>query len=263
MAKTVTKMTWFEEWFCYFKVVAGSATTRLHDAGKRYGCVDKVKRVYRSKLSKVLQMRRRWPTYATMEEDAALRDPKWNARYSDQFVIMWDNTNLNMNFKSSDSRFQYNTFSCYYNGNVGKGGVHVQLCGLLGSHELWMGALSDTEYFQRSGILEQQMEFVGNCTPVTNILDRGYRSVRTAMKAGNQNVLQPPFAPSDWKFNTHEIVSMAGIAADRSGNERAVKICKSSSYLKRGLDQDQDTDNFADTWLAWSFQTNFMYKRVL
>ena len=107
------------------------------------------------------------------------------------------------------------------------------------------------------------MEFVGDGTPVTNMLDRGYRSVRAAMKAGKQKVLQPPFAPSDRKFNTHEIISMAGIASDRSGNERAVKICKSSSYLKRGLDPAQDIDDFADTWLAWSFQTNFMYKRVL
>mmetsp|Transcript_12290 Transcript_12290/g.35170 ORF Transcript_12290/g.35170 Transcript_12290/m.35170 type:complete len:1472 (+) Transcript_12290:520-4935(+) len=263
MTKTVTKMTWFEEWFCYFEVASGAATTRLRDAGKKYGSKKKVKTIYRSKIAKVLQARRRWPTYATMEEDAALRDPKWNARYSDQFVIMWDNTNLNMSFKPSDAEVQSNTFSCYYNGNVGKGGVHLQPCGWLGSHELWMGAVSDTEYFQRSGILEQQVEFVGDGTPVTNVLDRGYRSVRAAMKAGKQRVLQPPFAPSDRKFNTHEIISMAAIASDRSGNERAVKICKSSGHLKRGLDPAQDIDDFADTWLAWSFQTNFMYKRVL
>ena len=92
MAKTVTKMAWFGEWFCYFEVAAGSATTRLRDAGKRYGCVDKVKRVYRSKLSKVLRARRRWPTYATMEEDAVLRDPKWNARYSDQLLLLCGTT---------------------------------------------------------------------------------------------------------------------------------------------------------------------------
>ena len=52
------------------------------------------------------------------------------------------------------------------------------------------------------------MEFVGDGTPVTNMLDRGYRSVRAAMKAGKQKVLQPPFVPSDRKFNTHEIISM-------------------------------------------------------
>ena len=90
-----------------------------------------------------------------------------------------------------------------------------------------MGAASDTEYFQRSGMLEQQMEFVGIAS--TNVLDRGYRSVRAVMKAGKQKVLQPPFAPSDQKFNTPANISMAGIASDRSGNERAVKICKSLS----------------------------------
>ena len=63
-----------------------------------------------------------------------------------------------------------------------------------------IGAASDTEYFQRSGMLEQQMEFVGIAS--TNVLDRGYRSVRAVMKAGKQKVLQPPFAPSDQKFNT-------------------------------------------------------------
>jgi hypothetical protein len=58
-------------------------------------------------------------------------------------------------------------------------------------------------------------------------------------------------------------VSSAAIAADRSGNERAVKRCKMSGYLKRGLHERQDINVFADVWLAWPFQVNFMYKPVL
>jgi hypothetical protein len=54
-------------------------------------------------------------------------------------------------------------------------------------------------------------------------------SICAVMKAGKQKVLQPPFAPSDQKFNTPANISMVGIASDRSGNERAVKICKSLS----------------------------------
>ena len=58
---------------------------------------------------------------------------------------------------------------------------------------------------------------------------------RAAISAGGQLVLQPAFATSDRKFNTQEIVSSAAIAADCSGNERAMKRCKMSGYLKRGL----------------------------
>jgi hypothetical protein len=63
---------------------------------------------------------------------------------------------------------------------------------------------------------------------------------RAAISAGGQLILQPAFATSDRKFNTQEIVSSAAIAADCSGNERAIKRCKMSGYLKRGLHEHQD-----------------------
>ena len=126
-----------------------------------------------------------------------------------------------------------------------------------------MGGVSDTEYFQSSGILEQQEQFAEGGEPFVNVLDKGYRVTEAAISAGGQLILQPAFASSDRKFNTQEIVSSAAIAADRSGNERAVKRCKFSGYLKRGLHQNQGINEFADIWLAWPFQVNFMYKPVL
>ena len=49
--------------------------------------------------------------------------------------------------------------SMYYGGYVAKGGVFLQLSGKLGSWELWLGTVSDTNYLQRGGILEFQEEF--------------------------------------------------------------------------------------------------------
>ena len=183
-----------------------------------------------------------------MEEDEAMRNPKWKDRYNGKHIVMWDNTNLVMLFKPASVEVQSLTYSSYYNGNVGKGGIFIQLCGWMGTHELWMGGVSDTEYLQSSGILEQQQQFVKGGVPFVNVLDKGYRVTEAAISAGGQLVLHPAFATSDRKFNAQEIVSSAAIAADRSGNERAVKRCKMSGYLKRGLHERQDINVFADVW---------------
>jgi len=55
----------------------------------------------------------------------------------------------------------------------------------------------------------------------------------------------------------------ASIAADLSGNERAVCVAKMSSYVKRGLTTHTDIKHLPDVWLAWSFQANFMFGSVL
>jgi hypothetical protein len=51
----------------------------------------------------------------------------------------------------------------------------------LGVWALWLGAISDTKYFETCGILEFQKNFVGflgssvgKNLPFTNILDKGY-----------------------------------------------------------------------------------------
>jgi hypothetical protein len=158
------------------------------------------------------------------------------------------------------------TYSSYYKGNVGKGAVFIQLCGWLGTHELFPGAISDSEYMRKTGILEMQQQFQINDggIPFTNVLDRGYRVSRAAWRHG-QFVLQPVFASSDKKFSGTEVLLSASIAADRSANERAVRVSKLSSYIKRGTmaHNNKDLERLSDVWLAWSWQANFMFKPVL
>jgi hypothetical protein len=76
-------------------------------------------------------------------------------------------------------------------------------------------------------------------------------------------VLQPTFSQGDRHFTTCEVLGSASVAADRSGNERSVRRSKMSSYVKRGTTQHKDIVRLCDVWLAWSWQTNFMYAPVL
>ena len=48
---------------------------------------------------------------------------------------------------------------------------------------------------------------------------------------------------SDGKFSTGEVLRSASIAADRSGNERAVRVTKMSAYVKRGTTAHNDIVN--------------------
>ena len=64
------------------------------------------------------------------------------------------------------------------------------------------------------------------------------------------------------KFSTKETLRAASVAADRSGNERAVRVAKMSAYIKRGTALHKNVDRLCDVWLAWSWQANFMFKPV-
>ena len=67
----------------------------------------------------------------------------------------------------------------------------------------------------------------------------------------------------DRKFSTMETLNAASIAADRSGNERAVRVCKLAdvfaNYEHKPL-KTADIVRLCDLWLTQSFQVNFMYK---
>ena len=166
------------------------------------------------------------------------------------------------------------TWSAYYAGNVAKGRVWIQCCGYLGTLELFPGAISDSEYFNmKSEILKLQQEFQkfdpkrdenGKIIPFANILDRGYRSTQAAWKAG-QFILQPIFSKSDQKFGGADTLKAASVAADRSGNERAVRVSKQAGYLmkKHCSNSDKDTSRLCDMWLCHGFQRNFMNKNVM
>ena len=132
-----------------------------------------------------------------------------------------------------------------------------------------MGATSDSYYMENTGILERQRKFAendlvdGEIKPFCNMLDKGYRIVRDAWRHGKQTCLQPKFAKSDAWFTSDDLNFSGSVAADRSGNERAVHHAKLSSTLKRGLKPNGNPARLNKIWEAWSFQTNFMYGAVL
>jgi len=99
-------------------------------------------------------------------------------------------------------------YSAYYGGNVGKSAFFLQLCGWLGKFELWIGHVSDTEYFNKSGILNMQLQFVNESDKpdikFTNMLDKGYCSILVAWRIGRQLLLQPVFKKSNRKFTSNE-----------------------------------------------------------
>ena len=199
-----------------------------------------------------------------------MRKEKWQKKYNGKRVIMWDDTNVNFDFKPSGAYEQRVTYSSYYASNCAKGGVFLQLGGWMGVEELWVGATSDTHYQQETGIFQNQELFAkefdlvdGKVLPFCNIVDKGYRINLPAWRAGRQTVLQPMFARSDRTFTGLETVVSGSVASDRSGNERAVNRAKQSMILKRGLYKTGCPKHLSNVWLTWSFQSNFMFKSVL
>jgi hypothetical protein len=207
--------------------------------------------------------------YVTYNEDLVLRQSKWDQHFSTKRLIMWDNTNVPLCFMPTDAEAQRNTYSQYYGGNVGKGGVFIQPCGWMGTHELWMGALSDTEYMLRSGIFEQQFSFVTkrdqttNHVPWLNMFDRGYRNIGDfARSQGKQLVVQPTFSRAEERFKRYNTLRSAAIAAVRAGNERYVRYAKQSKFIKSGLKPNESCVRVCDIWICWGFQVNFMFRPV-
>jgi hypothetical protein len=202
-----------------------------------------------------------------MEEDTTFRkNGKWEA-YNGKRVVMFDNTNIDIH-QPTEAESQLNTYSLYYSGNVGKGAVFIQPCGWMGTHEPWQGGVSDSEYMQRGLVFDTLNEYLRTSPhedkniPFTIVLDKGYRVVLDAWNAGGHFVLQPIFAQSDRHFTTDETLLSSTVATDRAGNERAVRYMKISDYVSKGLLSSESVHRLCDTWLAWGFQVNFMYKSV-
>ena len=263
--KRVSELTWYEEWFLYYEYIWGRSITNRTTSMAAFGIKNPkiVRRVIMSKLRMVLHARKMWPKYVNMKEDEMLRDPKWNGKYKGKRMVFWDTTGIKLN-TPSDALLQRLTYSAYYAGNVARGGIFVQLCGWLGTHELYPGAMPDSRYLNETGIFEEQAAFMAGDggDAFINEVDRGFRSCLAAWKSG-QFILQPNFMNSDGKFSTGEVLRSASIAADRSGNERAVRVTKMSAYVKRGTTAHNDVERLADVWLGWSFQANFMFRSVM
>ena len=228
-----------------------------------------MRRIFLTKLDLIKSCRASWPRFASFSEDFALMKKKWKDKYKGVRIVMWDNTNVNLAFKTGDADAQQLTYSMYYAGNCAKAGVFLQLCGWMGAEHLWAGATSDSHYQEHTKIFEKQEKFAkedtvdGKYIAFTNILDKGYRVNLPAWRAGRQQVYQPIFAKSNKKFTGRETIRSDDVATDRSGNERAVNWSKESGYIKQGFPQHGNTYLLDNTWLAWSYTVNFMYKPVL
>ena len=136
----------------------------------------------------------------------------------------------------------------------------MQPCGWILNEDLWVGGVSDTEYNKHAGYLQKQKEFQekdglydegeegGKLLTWLLIYDRGYRAKMAAWLEGKQRVLQPPASKSDERFKGRTTIYGATIAHDRSGNERAVNVCKQSGVMKQGLIPHMNTVRFNYVW---------------
>ena len=265
-----TSLTWLEEWFFYFEWIWGRTLLRWIDAAAVYKThVTSVRKIFEKKLEIAKQCRERWPRYASYHEDHSLTKQKWQDKFKGKRIVMWDDTNINLNYKPSSAEEQRLTYSVYYAGNCAKGGVFIQLCGWIGVENLWCGATSDSHYQEHTKIFERQNDFAkkdlvdGQVKPFWNVLDKGYRVNVPAWRAGRQEIVQPVFASSDRRFSGRDTIITADVATYRSSNERGVKVTKYSAYIARGIKQNASAATMDDVWVSWSFQTNFMYKSVL
>ena len=95
------------------------------------------------------------------------------------------------------------------------------------------------------------------------VLEKSYCFTMLARQY-NQSFWKPIFAKLDKKFKQDDLLFSAGVAVNRSGNERVVKYMKHSWIVWRGIKHGNfDLPTVDDIWLAWGFQVNFMYKIVL
>jgi hypothetical protein len=204
MTETTSYLTWLEEWFFYFEMTYGHSANRLCDYERSYNLSQsRLRGVYLRKLEMVILMRKTWPLYATHKEDVMLRKEAWNEIFAiieGDRIVMHDNTDAARLMKSSDSEMQRATWSKYYSGCVGKGGIACQLCGWTVTLELCTGAIDDTAYIDKVQILRMQDEFAKNDPtsdkPFTNVFDKGYRCILAALEQGFQLCMQPTFAQS-------------------------------------------------------------------
>ena len=103
MTSIQLNLTWFEECILLFEMMWGKTHTRVGDLLGMYR-IDRFQTLYSiigSKLDLVLNCRRSWPSYASLEEDKLLRKDKWDEKYGNFRVMMWDDTNIPFAFKNS------------------------------------------------------------------------------------------------------------------------------------------------------------------
>ena len=263
MVPTVSRQKWSRQPPCQRHV---GPTCRRH-VGDLSSCRH-FQRIFPTRHGRHFQLR--WPIYASFAEDAKFRDHKWNVHFDTtkghRVVMHDDSTNIPL-ASPTNAALQRALYNSYYGMCCAKAGVAVQLCGYIYGLPLNTGHSDDTRFIEDTNILAIQQHFAEtdkSCQKLfLNIFDKGYQCVLAALSHG-QDCLQPTFAESEKQFKDNSTLYSGAVAVVRSGNERAVKRCKMSWFLKRGaVDQMWNIDLLCDVWDAWTFQVNFMYKKFL
>ena len=97
----------------FFEYLWGRTHSQFEDLSALYKVTknEVVYHIFDLKLYLALVCRASWSTYARFKEDKAFQDSKWNSKYENQRIIMWDDTNVPFNFKPSGAVNQQITYS--------------------------------------------------------------------------------------------------------------------------------------------------------
>ena len=140
---------------------------------------------------------------------------------------------------------------------------------LYGTCDLWLGAISDSDYNRWTGHVDEQEEFqkinivYGSIIPFLNICDKGRREKMAAWQHGKQQAIRPDWTVSDRRFDRIETIGSTSVTSDRGSNERFVNVSKREGYVSRGLEPNMDPVRMNKAWRTWRYQSNFMFKPVL
>ena len=244
----------------------GRTTKRWIDWAAKYNADKRtIQKAIEYRLRKELDCRERWPMYASYEEDAKLRNPKWNDHFDAKDgprVVMHDTTDIELP-KPSAGDLNRATHNRCCNGTCAKGGIAVQLCNWTYGLPLVTGHCDDDQQIKFTKILELQKFFAENDPTLLeaflNVFDKGRHKILDAKQLG-QLCLQPDV--NDGMLSSGCSVLRTGcVAVVRSGNERGVKRGKLSWVVKDGMKHRlMPVDLLCDVWETWTFRTNFMYQ---
>ena len=65
-----------------------------------------IRDIFNSKLKKIIVTVNKWPRFVPRDIDMELRSEKWKKRYERKRIIIWNNINVNLNYKPKDTDFQ-------------------------------------------------------------------------------------------------------------------------------------------------------------
>lgn len=134
-----------------------------------------------------------------------LRDNKKWSRFNGSRPIVYNMTNI-LAVKFSEASLKLENFSEYYGESYWKGYFGIDLCGELVVALVWSDGMSNSDYNNNIGYVQEKIKFYEkdrideNIIPFTTGLDKGYRVKMVPWKNGKQIAIQPPYKKSDKRF---------------------------------------------------------------